>query len=729
MTRAEYETKYGSSPNQQTNTPSSEPIRMTRAEYEAKYNTSPTPQPQEDSRSFAEKAIDYVPVIGSGIRAMKDVGQTINVGLYQKEAEENNKRYMTAGDQYIKIAKNTIDPKKRQMYLNLAQKSYEQAGTGIQDIVGELKTTKEILGDFGGLALDVATAGTYGQSAKLAKTGQLLEPVAKTLVPTAVSKLTSTGIKEAGKKVAGGAAIGYGYDVSQGLQSGESIGEALTPGYGTIIGAGLPALGYAVGATKEAIVGTKQIEPTVKKAIEKAVRPSVVGKSTQKQSDQYFAKAKDAVEAVVNNKNNLKYTDEFGEEVVGKLPKNLNEFTQSIEQTKKAVFEEYNALSKGTKSTVNLGNVVPELEKAAKDKVLNIKDPLTAKYAQEMADRYKNAGSLTPEETESLIQKFNEDLQSFYKNPSYGSGTKVQIDAMVANNLRKSLDDVIMKATGKEYQKLKNVYGALSTIEKDVIHRAIIDARKNNKGLIDLTNIFSYGDIATGLATGQPAIVGGGLLQRGIAAFYKLKNDPNHIIKGMFNDVEKSLKKGVKTETVITEKGINRIFPQTGKESPKEVAKTILDKVKGKGGLSIEDVSKKGSPSVGKTDPLIQEVRKPLYHGTTEGDIIGNLRPGSDGVMWFSESPNIAKSYANTNKGKVLEFGGNDKLKILDITKREPMRNETMDNLQFRNIGKYAEEAKKGGYDAIRLRDSGQGVSHYSVAVLPNGLKKLKKYQ
>jgi len=76
-------------------------------------------------------------------------------------------------------------------------------------------------------------------------------PVVKSLVPTAVSKLTSTGVKEAGKKMGVGAGIGYAYDVAVNMQGGESGFEALTPGFGTLLGAGLPALGYAFGATKE----------------------------------------------------------------------------------------------------------------------------------------------------------------------------------------------------------------------------------------------------------------------------------------------------------------------------------------------------------------------------------------------------------------------------------------------------------------------------------------------
>ena len=681
-------------------------------------------KPEEKKKGFLRKAGEAI--ISSEKGFGESIAQAIAAPMYAKEAEQNNARYMKAGNDMLALAKKTLDPVKRQTYMNLSQDYFNKAGSGIQDIVGELKTTKQVIGEAAGVALDVATAGTYDQAAKLAKSGQLLKPTLATAIPTAVSKLSSTGIKEAGKKIVGGATVGYGYDVASGLAGGESIRESLTPGFGTLIGAGLPALGYAFGATKEFVRGVKQVEPTVKQAIEKAVRPSVVGKRTAKQSEQYYAKAKDAVTSVINNKENLKFVDEFGEEAVGKLPSNLNEFSQAIEQTKKAVFEEYNALTKKSGSAdfiaggergqdifstkVGFGKIIPELEKAANDKVLNLYEPATADYARKMAERYKDVGSLTTEEAEELIAKFNVDLKNFYKNPSYGSGTKVGIDAMVANNIRKSLDDTIMKATGEEYQKLKNVYGALSTIEKDVMHRAVVDARKNNKGLIDLTNIFSYGDIATGLLTGQPTIVGKGLLQRGIAAFYKLKNDPNQIIKGMFKDVEKSLKKDVKVETPISEKGINRIFPQEGKESPKKVAKTILDKTKNiRPGLTIEDVSKKGSPTVGKTvldkNPLYQEARKyksaeefikaqtNVFHGTPEKGF--KLEKGKP--LFLTENFDEANTYAgysyNTKPtGEVVEFYAK-KGKSLDLNKTENVKKV------FQDI--YGSPKLKKAYDSI----------------------------
>jgi len=146
----------------------------------------------------------------------------------------------------------------------------------------------------------------------------------------------------------------------------------------------------------------------------------------------------------------------------------LNEFADAVKQTKKVVFDEYDALSKAANkegNVVDLNRVIPELDKAANDTVLNLRDPGTAKYAAEMAKRFKEVGSLTTEQAQQFITDMNADLQSFYRNPSYGSASKVQIDALIANNMREGLDQVIETAVGPGYQRLKNIYGALKTIE------------------------------------------------------------------------------------------------------------------------------------------------------------------------------------------------------------------------------------------------------------------------
>lgn len=116
---------------------------------------------------------------------------------------------------------------------------------------GKLPSTKEVVGQLGGTALDILSAGTYGKSTgTLAgmRTGSLA-PRASTL-PTTLQLLRETASKPSGLftarglgRVAEGGLIGYGYDITGGLREGEK--DPFTPGIGTAIGAGLPGLGAA----------------------------------------------------------------------------------------------------------------------------------------------------------------------------------------------------------------------------------------------------------------------------------------------------------------------------------------------------------------------------------------------------------------------------------------------------------------------------------------------------
>lgn len=332
-------------------------------------------------------------------------------------------------------------------------------------------------------------------------------------------------------------------------------------------------------------VGKSNIDDVIETGISNGIRPTVVGKNNLNQLNQYKSRAKDAVLNIVKNKQNLSYTDEFGEAVTGKLPESLKELTEAVDQTKKRIFSEYSALATkagGTGVVVDLNKVTGELNKIVNDKVIQTISPETAQYASNLIDRFAKQGNFTPEQAQQAIANLNESLQSFYKNPTYGTYRQAQIDALIANNLRESLDEVITKGTGPGYAELKKAYGALKTIEKDAIKRAVVEGRKNAKGLVDFTDIFSAGDVVMGVASGNPAQVAKGAFQKAVASYIKRLNSPDNAIKKMFNKVEKAV--------------------ETTDFKPQSMTGMALESMKGKGGLSIQDVSR------GKTE-LLKEAK------------------------------------------------------------------------------------------------------------------------
>lgn len=291
-------------------------------------------------------------------------------------------------------------------------------------------------------------------------------------------------------------------------------------------------------------LGGGDLATIVRSGISKGIRPSVetAGK-TYPQRKIYYEKSTNAVENIIKNKNNLELLDEAGHEVKG-LPKSLDQFTQAIHQTKKDIFKQYDTLAKQAGEqgvTVNLDNIVQELGNITQRKEIQTFNPEIIKYVNQQIDNLRVAKSLTAEEAQNAITILNKNLEAFYKNPSYDTASKARVDSLIANNLRTSLDNVIEAKTGAQYQELKNAYGSLKTIEKDVNRRTIIDARKNIKGLIDFSDIFSGATVVHGLISSNPATIASAATAKGIKMWYKYKTNPNNIIKNMFERADKTI--------------------------------------------------------------------------------------------------------------------------------------------------------------------------------------------
>lgn len=300
------------------------------------------------------------------------------------------------------------------------------------------------------------------------------------------------------------------------------------------------------GATLEGVIDT---------GIDKGIRPGIEGNRTFAQSSQYHKRAQQAVKTIIDNhaQGALKLTDEFGE-VTPTLPKNLRQFSQAIDQSKRNIYEQYNKMaveSGESGAVVDLSPIPNELMSVANNRALQKAAPGVAEYAKSRAQAFSGDGAktdgitsrrsntFTTEEAQQAIAIYNQSLEAFNKNPSYDTASRAYIDSLIVNHLRKGLDASIEKATGPGYQALKNEYGALKTIEKDVSRRAIVDARKNPKGLLDFSDVFSGGQVINGLLSMNPAVVGSGIASKVIANIYKLKNDPNKIVSKMFDKAGK----------------------------------------------------------------------------------------------------------------------------------------------------------------------------------------------
>jgi len=330
-------------------------------------------------------------------------------------------------------------------------------------------------------------------------------------------------------------------NIAEFIPAGAIAGKAAKEGAEAVVDTAQTGARVARETVENAFTPTEAVvDKYIADSFSKAVKPSVAGKNTLGQSDRYQGQALDAVKTIADNKDNLKFVTPDGDEIVG-LPTNLRQFAESIDQTKKSIYEQYSSLAKAAGDAgaeIDLANVASELDAVIDNKALQISNPEAIAYAKSIKDRLTTGGKIDATTAEQLIKNYNSSLESFYRNPSYETASRAAIDAAVVNNIRKDLDSVIEGLTGEKYQALKNQYASLKAIEKDVVKRANMDARKNALGLLDYTDIFSGGDIVGGILSLNPALFAKGVAQKGIKEWVKMLNDPNRAIKKMFEKTQ-----------------------------------------------------------------------------------------------------------------------------------------------------------------------------------------------
>lgn len=275
----------------------------------------------------------------------------------------------------------------------------------------------------------------------------------------------------------------------------------------------------------------------------RAVKPGIPGKRSSTQRDDYYAQVKSAISSIVDNKENLAFADETGRVTTGELPKSLAQFSDAIEQTKQRVFDQYNAKAMAADdqgALVSLFPVYMKLNEIVHDPVYQDLAPNVVKNTSDMVNTMMARGWYSPAEMQRAIRTLNEGLDAFYKNPSMETATRASVDARLASLLRERLDDAITKLDGPGYQELKNEYGALKAIERDVNNRVGVVARQEKGGGIfgRIADVGAIGEVLHGIVTLNVAPVIKGTLLKAVAERVKQARNPDNVIAKVFERAE-----------------------------------------------------------------------------------------------------------------------------------------------------------------------------------------------
>ena len=463
----------------------------------------------------------------TGMRFGETLGTALASQLYKGKIGQYNKNLIDSGSKMVELAMKTDDIVKKKQLLDNARQSFEMAGENWESILPSIKkTTSQILGEAGGVLLDALTIGTYGRAKAIPS---IISPLFKK--PTTLWQKVKTGLGA----TAIGAGTGYGYDVTGKLQTEEE--KPFAPGLATVIGTVIPPAIFGAKKTATGIKSLYQaIKPSFSEAITRGIKPYFGGTFSAARRNSYMNDAKKAINTITEYKPKL--TNEEGISEI-RNPQTRAELLDAIGQTKQKVYNEYHNLATNAGKTVGfeVEEIVSKLKQASGDLRY---PPKIREYAKSLVNEIKELKGASPEIIEARIQDLNNSLSGFYEGRV--SKATAQIDASVANMMREQLDRTIESA-GEGYQALRNRYAALKTIERDVARQVNVELRRNKVSLIDFTDIFTGGDLISGILTSNPMLIARGLSGKVLKEYLKHLNNPNRYIRILFDEAEKTLSK------------------------------------------------------------------------------------------------------------------------------------------------------------------------------------------
>ena len=302
-----------------------------------------------------------------------------------------------------------------------------------------------------------------------------------------------------------------------------------------------------------------QIKSTVGDTVFKTISPKKRGKETPSQRKKFTAQASLASEDIVANKNKINFVDEAGQTVSGRLPQTVDEWSEAIAQGKQNLFKEMETVLKRTDDTVgaqDMRSVVQGMLDVATDPDFLRRNPELSRYAADQARRYAdeilveggtslNPKQLTASQLQGDIAALNRDLNNFYLNQSREDAGRRYVDALLANQLRNKLDNMVELARGTNPEEIKRIadikqkYGAYKAIEADVNNKAFQVAKKQGGGLIsDFAEITSGQALLNAVIFSQPKLALTGIALGASNKIRKALRDPDRRVRRMFENVD-----------------------------------------------------------------------------------------------------------------------------------------------------------------------------------------------
>lgn len=246
---------------------------------------------------------------------------------------------------------------------------------------------------------------------------------------------------------------------------------------------------------------------------------------------------------IIANRPNLKLTDpKTGEIVTGQLPRTMRQFSEALDSSKRDVFRQYDAQARAAGEAgivVDMAPAAQRLRELATNPEVMTLHPGLSQEAEAMAARLERR-PWTPSATQDLIENINQTVKGTAQNQTHETFSRNSLMSNTGAVIRDQLDKAVLESGQPGYQELRNRYGALRSVEKEVATAAKREAVKNGTLPHNLADLWSAEQIIGGLVHLPFTGTGGGMIARG-AAIQAVRrvmdyvNGPNRAIERLFD--------------------------------------------------------------------------------------------------------------------------------------------------------------------------------------------------
>lgn len=222
----------------------------------------------------------------------------------------------------------------------------------------------------------------------------------------------------------------------------------------------------------------------------------------------------------------------------GAKPTDLASYKEAVKAEMTKIGDEINRLT-GQNLEVDLTTSIGKLEELANSTTTQILDSGDGNKITALIENLKQRnGRLSVADAEDMNQWLNDTLKSHSSGASETTKRGYQI---LVGDIRNALDESISQIPG-QFKEIKKAYGSLRNVYGDIIKREIVYNRQNPNGLVESIGAIAWawevvggvGKILTGRVGEGFSQIGKGVTSNAVGNFITHKNNPNTIIKKIF---------------------------------------------------------------------------------------------------------------------------------------------------------------------------------------------------